>query len=156
MAFLAPGEIAPDFTLPKSGGGELTLSDLRGRAVIVYFYPKDDTSGCTRQACDLRDSHVAITRSDAIVLGVSPDSVSSHDRFIAKYGLPFTLLSDSDHRVSEMYGAWTQRSMYGKRYMGIQRSTYLIGPDGRIEHVWPNVKAPEHAEQVLAALATES
>ncbi|HLJ68321.1 MAG TPA: thioredoxin-dependent thiol peroxidase [Chloroflexota bacterium] len=156
MAFLRQGDIAPDFTLPSSGGGTLTLSELRGRPVILYFYPKDDTSGCTKQACDLRDAYPAIQGTVAVVVGVSPDSVASHDRFITKYGLPFTLLSDVDHRVAEMYGAWGEKSMYGKKYMGIQRSTYLIGPDGRIERVWEKVKAPEHAGDVLAALGARS
>lgn len=152
MTFLEVGGDAPDFTLPTNGGGTVSLHDLRGRDVILYFYPKDDTSGCTKQACALRDAHATIEGAGAVVLGVSPDDVRSHDRFVAKFGLPFALLADTDHRVAEEYGAWTEKSLYGKKYMGIQRSTYLIGPDGKIKQVWPKVKPDEHLDDVMREL----
>jgi peroxiredoxin Q/BCP len=152
MTFLDVGDAAPDFTLPKNGGGTVSLHDLRGRDVVLYFYPKDDTPGCTKQARALRDAHSSLEGSGAIVLGVSPDDVRSHDRFAAKYGLPFALLADTDHKVAETYGAWTEKSLYGKKYMGIQRSTYLIGPDGKIKQVWPKVKPDEHLDDVVREL----
>ncbi|MGH2442324.1 MAG: thioredoxin-dependent thiol peroxidase [Chloroflexota bacterium] len=152
MTELKEGDTAPDFTLSKSGGGDVTLSDLHGTNVVLYFYPKDDTTGCTKEACSFRDNHAQFEGANAVVLGISPDSVPSHDQFIAKYGLPFTLVADPDHAVSEKYGAWTQRSNYGRKYMGIQRSTFLIGPDGLIEKVWPDVKVDGHVEAVLNAL----
>jgi thioredoxin-dependent peroxiredoxin len=152
MSFLKEGDIAPEFALPRSGGGTLSLSELRGQNVVMYFYPADDTPGCTKQACGLRDIHPRITQANAIVLGISPDDVTSHDRFAAKYGLPFILLADVDHKVAETYGAWTERNVYGKKFMGIQRSTYLVDPEGKIKRVWEKVKADEHAGQVLGAL----
>lgn len=154
MKAVLEGQEAPDFTLPASSGESVTLSDLRGRSVILYFYPKDNTSGCTLEACNFRDAHDQMTGANAVVLGVSPDSVTSHDRFAAEYGLPFLLLADTDHRVAEQYGAWTERSMYGRRFMGIQRSTFLIDPEGRIKKVWPKVQPKGHVEEVLAALAS--
>lgn len=156
MATLSEGDAAPDFTLPRSGGGTLSLHDLRGRDVILYFYPKDDTSGCTTQACGLRDAHPQIEAADAVVVGISPDSVDSHDRFAAKYGLPFALLADTDHQVAEAYGVWMEKSMYGKTYMGIERSTFLIDKEGRIKQAWRNVKPDEHAGQVLEAIGHSS
>ena len=152
MATLTAGDPAPDFTLPCSGGGTLSLHDLRGQDVILYFYPKDDTTGCTKEACSFRDLHPNFTQANAVVLGISPDSVDSHDRFAAKYGLPFTLLADTDHHVAEEYGVWVEKSMYGKTYMGIERSTFLIGKDGRIEQVWHKVKPEGHAAEVAAGL----
>ena len=152
MPALEVGDVAPEFTLPKSGGGELSLRELRGQKVVLFFYPKDDTPGCTKEACAFRDNYPQARDSNAVVLGVSPDSVSSHDRFVAKYGLPFTLLADTDHAVAEQYGSWTQKSMYGRKYMGIQRSSFLIDEAGKIARVWPTVKPREHAEQVLAAI----
>jgi peroxiredoxin Q/BCP len=152
MPLLNVGDEAPDFTLPTSGGGSASLHDFRGRDVILYFYPKDDTSGCTTQACDLRDAHANLEAAGAVVLGVSPDSVRSHDRFAAKYGLPFRLLADTDHLVADEYGAWGEKSMMGKKYMGIVRTTYLIGPDGTIKHVWSPVKAADHLADVVDAL----
>jgi peroxiredoxin Q/BCP len=154
MATVSEGDPAPDFTLPRSGGGTLSLHDLRGREVILYFYPKDDTSGCTTQACGLRDVHSQIEAADAVVVGVSPDSVDSHDRFAAKYGLPFALLADADHQVAEAYGVWTEKSMYGKTFMGIERSTFLIDKDGRIKRAWRKVKPDEHAAQVLEVIGS--
>jgi peroxiredoxin Q/BCP len=152
LAELHEGDSAPDFTLARSGGGTLTLSDLRGQSVILYFYPKDDTSGCTREACSFRDAQPVLAGQNAVVIGVSPDSVRSHDRFAQKYGLPFALLADEDHAVADTYGAWQEKSMYGKKYMGIQRSTFLIDPGGRIARIWPRVKVDNHTEEILAAL----
>ena len=153
MTTVQAGDPAPDFTLPRSGGGTVSLHDLRGKEVVLYFYPKDDTSGCTKEACSFRDMHSDLTKADVVVLGVSPDSVQSHDRFAQKYNLPFALLADTDHQVAEAYGVWVEKSMYGKKYMGIQRATFLVGEDGRIKHIWPKVKPEDHAAQVLEALA---
>lgn len=152
MADLHVGDVAPDFTLPRSGGGTVTLSALRGRPVVLYFYPKDDTPGCTKEACAFRDTRQSFEATGAVVLGVSPDSVAAHNRFAEKYGLPFALLADQDHAVAERYGAWRQRSMYGKKFMGIRRSTFLIEADGRIARIWPQVTVESHAGEVLAAL----
>ena len=146
------GDLAPDFTLPSDGGGEVRLRDLRGRRVVLYFYPKDDTSGCTRQACAFRDEAPAFAERDAVVLGVSPDSVKSHDRFKQKHELNFPLLADEDHAVAQAYGAWGVKKMYGREYEGILRSTFLIGPDGRVEKVFRKVKPAENAADVLAEL----
>jgi thioredoxin-dependent peroxiredoxin len=156
MAQLHEGDPAPDFTLPSSGGGSVSLHDLRGRNVVLYFYPKDDTSGCTKEACAFRDNHSALTELGAVVLGVSPDGVQSHDKFTSKFDLNFPLLADTDHAVAEAYGAWQEKSMYGKKYMGIQRSTFLIGKDGTLRKVWPRVKPDAHAEEVLEALGETS
>jgi thioredoxin-dependent peroxiredoxin len=153
MTELHAGDPAPDFSLPGTGGQTVILSDLRGKRVILYFYPKDDSSGCTAEACDFRDSYAPLGAASAVVLGVSPDSVSSHEKFAAKHGLPFTLLSDPDHAVADEYGVWAEKSMYGKKYMGIERSTFLIGPDGRIERIWHKVKPRGHAQEVLKAVA---
>ena len=147
------GTIAPDFTLTTDGGGEVTLSDFRGQRVVLYFYPKDDTPGCTTEACSFRDDYSEIITAGAVVLGVSPDSVKSHDKFKLKYGLPFALLSDPDHQVAEMYGAWGEKEMYGRTYMGILRSTFVIDEEGRIIKVFPKVKPKNHSQEVLAVLA---
>jgi peroxiredoxin Q/BCP len=146
------GDNAPDFTLPSDTAGDITLSSFRGRRVVLYFYPKDDTSGCTAQACDLRDSLPRFDAADAVVLGVSPDSTASHARFRAKHGLNFVLLADEDHAVAEAYGVWKQKSLYGRKYMGIERSTFLIDASGKVSHVWRKVGAKEHAELVADAL----
>lgn len=149
---LQEGTIAPDFTLLADGGSKVTLSDYRGKKVVLYFYPKDNTSGCTTEACNFRDDHSEIVAAGAAVLGISPDTVTSHDKFKAKYQLPFALLSDPDHEVAEMYGAWGEKKSYGKTYMGILRSTFIIDEEGKILKVFPKVKPSEHSQQVLAVL----
>lgn len=150
---LQEGTTAPDFTLPADGGGEVALSDYRGKKVVLYFYPKDDTSGCTTEACNFRDDYSSILAAGAIVLGVSPDTIKSHDKFKLKYELPFALLSDPEHHVAEMYGAWGEKKMYGKTYMGILRSTFIIDEQGIIVKVFPNVKPNNHSQEVLAVLS---
>jgi peroxiredoxin Q/BCP len=147
-----PGSPAPSFALPNGDGDTVTLAELRGQKVVLYFYPKDDTPGCTTQACDLRDSWQAIQEAGAVVLGVSPDGPDSHTRFAQKFQLPFSLLADQDHAVAEAYGAWGEKSMYGKSYMGIIRSTVIIDDEGIVSHVFPRVKPKGHADKVLAAL----
>jgi peroxiredoxin Q/BCP len=148
---LAPGDKAPDFTLPTDGDGTLTLSKLQGRKVVLYFYPKDDTSGCTAEACAFRDSFPDFGGTDAVVVGLSKDSVAAHDRFKKKHALPFTLASDASSDVCETYGVWAEKSMYGRKYMGIERSTFLIDGAGTIRGVWRKVKVPGHAAEVLKA-----
>lgn len=152
------GERAPEFTLPgvdaEGREVEVRLADLRGRPIVLYFYPKDDTPGCTTQACAIRDAWPDFGQADAVVLGVSADDVASHRRFREKYDLPFTLLADTDHAVSEAYGVWKEKSMYGRTFMGIERTTFLIGPDGTILRVFPRVKPKTHAEEVLTALGS--
>jgi thioredoxin-dependent peroxiredoxin len=146
------GEPAPEFALPDDRGTIHRLSDQRGRWTVVYFYPEDDTPGCTTEACQFRDSEAAINDRGADVWGVSPDGAASHARFRAKYGLPFTLLSDEDHAVADRYGAWQLKKAYGREWQGIQRSSFLVDPEGRIARAWPKVKADGHAAAVLAAL----
>ena len=150
---LTVNQPAPDFTLPTDDGGEITLSALRGRRVVLFFYPKDDTSGCTAQACGLRDSFPRFGPLDAVVLGVSPDDVKSHRKFREKYQLPFNLLADTEHAVAEAYGVWQEKSMYGKKYWGNARTTVIIDRDGRVAEVMEKVKPETHAEQVAEALA---
>ncbi len=149
---LEPGAQAPAFALPADDGSTVRLADLRGRTVVLYFYPKDDTSGCTTEACEFRDSWRAVQAAGAVVLGVSPDDVASHRKFKAKYALPFPLLADTDHAVAEAYGAWGEKSMYGKKYFGILRMTFIIDGAGRIRTIFPKVKPKGHAAEVLAAL----
>ena len=146
------GTLAPDFTLPDATGGAVTLSAERGHTVVLYFYPKDDTPGCTTEACDFRDNWHTLEQRGVRVLGISRDSVASHQKFAEKYGLPFTLLSDEKGEVTEKYGVWGEKSMYGKTFMGISRVTFAIGPDGVIQHVWEKVKPAGHAAEVLAFL----
>lgn len=146
------GSMAPDFTLPSDDAGEVTLSDFRGRKVVLYFYPKDDTSGCTTQACDLRDNLPGFSDMDAVVLGVSPDSVESHAKFRAKHDLNFPLLADEDQEVSQAYGVWKEKNMFGNKYMGIERSTFLIDEEGVVQEAWRRVRPKGHAEKVLKAL----
>src|SRR5579862_2534595 len=147
------GEAAPDFTLSSDAGDEITLSSFKGRPVVLYFYPKDNTSGCTTQACGIRDAWREFEAAGAVVLGVSPDSVASHAGFKGGYDLPFTLLADPDHAVAEAYGVWAEKSRYGRTYMGIVRSTFVIGPDGTLVKAMRNVKPATHADDVLAVLA---
>jgi peroxiredoxin Q/BCP len=146
------GRPAPDFTLRSDSGEAVTLSSLRGAPVVLYFYPKDDTPGCTAQACGIRDAWSEFEERGAVVLGVSPDSASSHVRFKEKYGLPFTLLADEDHAVAEAYGVWVEKTFAGKRYMGVERSTFVIDAKGNVAKVLRSVKPDTHAEQVLDAL----
>jgi len=146
------GQPAPDFTMPTDGGGSVSLGGLRGRTVVLYFYPKDDTSGCTAEACGFRDAFPDFTGSDAVVIGVSRDSVASHDKFKAKHGLTFTLASDEDGAVCERYGTWVEKSMYGRKYMGVDRATFLIDKDGVIRGIWRKVKVPGHVDAVLKAV----
>jgi thioredoxin-dependent peroxiredoxin len=146
------GTPAPDFELQSDTGETVRLSSLRGKPVVLYFYPKDHTSGCTTQACGIRDAWSEFERAGAVVLGVSPDDVASHESFRADYELPFTLLADPDHKVAEAYGVWAEKSRYGRTYMGIVRSTFVIGPDGTVEKVMRNVKPATHADDVLAFL----
>jgi peroxiredoxin Q/BCP len=145
------GDKAPDFTLPADGGGKVSLKDLRGKTIILYFYPKDDTSGCTAEACAFRDQLPDFSKAKATVLGVSRDSVASHDKFKKKYGLTFPLLADEEGKVTEAYGTWVEKSMYGRKYMGIDRSTFLIDGKGVIRGIWRKVKVPGHADEVLKA-----
>jgi peroxiredoxin Q/BCP len=146
------GKPAPDFTLTSDSGEPVTLSSLRGKAVILYFYPKDDTPGCTTQACGIRDVYGEFERAGAVVLGVSPDDAASHVKFKEKYDLPFTLLADPGHTVAELYGAWGEKKNYGKTYMGIIRSTFVIDADGKVAKVMPNIKPAGHAADVLEGL----
>jgi peroxiredoxin Q/BCP len=146
------GQAAPDFSLPADDGSTVELKALRGRPVVLYFYPKDDTPGCTREACAFRDRHAQLTERGVAVLGVSPDSVASHQKFTAKYSLNFRLLSDADHKLAERYGAWREKNMYGKKSMGIQRSTFLIDAQGQVQKVWKAVKVDGHDADVLKAL----
>ena len=147
------GQEAPDFELTSDTGDRVRLSGLRGKPVVLYFYPKDDTPGCTAQACGIRDSYEDFEESGAVVLGVSPDDESSHVKFKQKYGLPFTLLADPEHEVAEQYGVWGEKKYMGKTYMGVERSTFLIDEEGRIAKIMRRVKPDTHAEQVLAELA---
>ena len=149
---LKEGDAAPGFGLLNDEGESVSLSDFRGQKVVLYFYPKDNTSGCTKEACSFRDDHSQFLLKGAAVLGVSPDGQKSHERFKVKFSLPFQLLSDPDHEVAEMYGAWGEKKMYGKTYMGIIRSTFVIDEEGRIIKVFPKVKPAEHAKEVLAVL----
>ncbi|HEY6546452.1 MAG TPA: thioredoxin-dependent thiol peroxidase [Vicinamibacteria bacterium] len=150
---LAEGKKAPDFTLESNAGGTVRLKDLRGKNVVVYFYPKDDTPGCTREACAFRDSQAALKKKGAVVLGVSGDSVASHDKFKTKYKLNFPLLSDPDKAVAKKFGAWGEKVLYGKKTIGMIRSTFVIDGEGIVRKVFPRVRVDGHADQVLAALA---
>ena len=146
-----PGQNAPDFTLPTDGNGSVSLSELAGKKVVLYFYPKDDTSGCTAEACGFRDAFPDYSGSGAVVIGISKDSVASHDKFKQKHNLPFILASDKTGEVCEKYGAWVEKSMYGRKYMGIDRSTFLIDETGTVRGVWRKGRVPGHVAQVLKA-----
>lgn len=152
MTKLNIGDKAPDFTLPTDSDGKVTLSDLKGQSVVLYFYPKDDTPGCTKESCGFNDALPAFEGLNTQIIGISKCSVKKHDKFKAKYGLNFTLASDENSDVCEQYGTWVQKSMYGKTYMGIQRATFLIDETGTIAAIWPKVKVPGHVEEVQAAL----
>lgn len=149
---LSPGTKAPTFALPSSDGETVRLADFKGKKVVLYFYPKDDTTGCTVEACEFRDSWAAVKRSGALVLGISPDGVASHSKFSAKLKLPFPLLADADHAVAERYGVWGEKSMYGRKYFGILRTTFVIDETGSIAKVFERVKPKGHAAEVLEAL----
>jgi thioredoxin-dependent peroxiredoxin len=148
------GQVAPDFELASDSGETVKLSGLRGKPVVLYFYPKDDTPGCTAQACGIRDAYGEFEQAGAVVLGVSPDSESSHVKFKEKYGLPFTLLADADHAVADLYGVWGEKKFAGRTYLGVFRSTFVIGADGTVNKVMHDVKPASHADDVLAALGS--
>ncbi len=150
---LEAGQAAPDFTLPDQDGEELTLAALRGETVVLYFYPRADTPGCTTQACGVRDRGADYAEAGARVIGVSPDTVEAVKKFADKFDLEFTLLADADHTVADAYGTWVEKSMYGKKYMGVQRATFLIDPEGKIAKVFPKVSPKTHDDVVLKALA---
>ncbi len=153
MTRLTPGEPAPDFEMTADDGAVVSSASRAGSRYVLYFYPKDDTPGCTKQACGLRDSWSRVTDAGVQLFGVSPDSVKSHVKFREKYGLPYRLLADTDHRVAEGFGVWIGKSFMGRTYMGNERSTFVVGPDGRIEHVLAQVKPDEHVDQLVEALA---
>ena len=153
MAMIQEGKKAPDFELPSSEGGEVKLKDLRGKTVVLYFYPKDDTPGCTREACAFRDNQAALKKKGIVVLGVSGDSLASHGKFKAKYKLSFPLLSDPDKVVAKKYGAWGEKVLYGKKTVGMIRSTFVIDGEGVVRKVFPRVKVDGHAEKVLEAVS---
>lgn len=148
----AENTIAPDFELEDETGTPRRLSEFAGKDVVLYFYPKDDTPGCTTEACSFRDDYSAYEKAGVVILGVSPDSPASHTKFKAKYHLPYTLLSDEDHQVLEMYGAWGKKKLYGREYDGVLRTTYLIGKDGRVRKVFENVKPADHSAEIVALL----
>lgn len=147
------GKAAPAFTLETDAGTTVSLKDFKGKTIVLYFYPKDDTSGCTTEACEFRDLMPRFTKGSAVILGISPDSVKSHQKFKAKYELPFTLLADTEKTVAEAYGVWKEKSMYGKKYMGVERTTFLIDAKGVLRQVFEKVKPAGHAEAVAAAIA---
>lgn len=146
------GKKAPDFILPDQDGKNVSLKDFKGKKIILYFYPKDNTSGCTKEACSFRDDFPKFKKTDAVILGVSPDSVSSHKKFAEKFNLPFTLLSDEEKKVLELYNVWKEKSMYGKKYMGVERTTYIIDETGKIKKIFNKVKVDGHNLEVMEAL----
>lgn len=156
MSELTIGQSAPAFVLPRDGGGNVSLADLGGKTVVLYFYPKDDTTGCTTEAVDFTGLASEFEKAGAVVIGVSPDTVAKHEKFIAKHSLSLILAADTDQIAANAYGVWKEKSMYGRTYMGIERSTFLIGPDGVIRQIWPKVKVKGHAEEVLTAVRTIS
>lgn len=149
---LKEGDMAPAFSANTNGGGKVSLADFKGQNVILYFYPRDDTPGCTKEACAFRDHFAEFKKRGAVVLGVSVDPVKSHDKFVEKFRLPFTLLADEEKKIVEAYGVWGQKSFMGRKYLGTHRVTFLIGPGGKIKKIWPKVKPDEHAVEVLAAM----
>jgi thioredoxin-dependent peroxiredoxin len=152
---LAPGMKAPDFSLPTADGGTFSLKAQKGKKVVLYFYPKDDTSGCTKEACSFRDSYAAFKRKGIVLVGVSTDSVVSHEKFAGKYGLPFTLVSDEKKELVTRYGVWKEKNMYGRKYMGTERTTFVVDENGVIAHVFPKVKVEGHTEEVLKAVGVK-
>ncbi len=146
------GDQAPDFSLPTDGGGSVILSALQGKPVVVYFYPKDDTSGCTKEAIGFTEAKADFDGLNTTIIGISPDSVAKHDKFIAKHNLAIQLAADEDKEAAQAFGVWVEKSMYGKKYMGVERSTFLIGTDGKIAKAWRKVKVPGHVDEVLAAV----
>jgi thioredoxin-dependent peroxiredoxin len=153
---LKEGDEAPDFSATMTSGETVTLKDFKGKPVVLYFYPKDDTPGCTKEACGFRDVYAEFQKAGAIVLGVSPDPVKSHQKFTKKFNLPFPLLSDEDKKIVQEYGVWGEKMFMGRRYMGTYRVTFLVGKNGRIQKIWPEVKPEEHAAEVLEVIRTES
>ena len=152
MSSMKVGDKVPDFSTLDDGGNPVSLSDFKGKSVVLYFYPKDDTSGCTKEACDFRDAFPRFGKTDAEVIGVSPDSVESHRKFKEKYELPFKLLADEGHKLADKFGVWKEKSMYGRKFMGIERTTVLIDPNGRVARIFPKVRVPGHVEEVETAL----
>jgi len=152
MSSMKVGDKVPDFTTLDDSGHPVSLSDFKGKPVVLYFYPKDDTSGCTKEACDFRDAFPRFGKTDAEVIGVSPDSVESHRKFKEKYELPFKLLADEGHKLADKFGVWKEKSMYGRQFMGIERTTVLIDPNGRVARIFPKVRVPGHVEEVETAL----
>ncbi len=152
MAAVKVGDKVPDFTTLDDSGRPVSLSDFKGKSVVLYFYPKDDTSGCTKEACDFRDAFPRFGKIDAEVVGVSPDSVESHVEFKKKYSLPFKLLADEGHKLADKFGVWKEKSMYGRKFMGVERTTVLIDPSGRVARIFPKVRVPGHVEEVETAL----
>lgn len=150
---LNEGDMAPDFTLADHSGKPLTLSELKGKTVVLFFYPKADTPGCTTEACGFRDSKSNFDSANVVLLGISPDTVKAQQKFAVKYDLPMQLLADEQHEVAEKYGVWAEKSMYGKKYMGVERTTFVIGPDGKIQHIYRKVKPDGHADEVLTLLS---
>jgi peroxiredoxin Q/BCP len=149
---LKEGDLAPDFELSMSGGGTMHLKEELGSTIVLYFYPKDNTPGCTTEACNFRDNMELLNEAGALVYGISPDSVKAHDKFVEKYELPFPLLADEGAKVATAYGVWKEKNMYGRKYMGVERTTFLINPDGTIGKIWRKVKPAAHAEEVLKTL----
>ena len=152
MSELVVGANAPVFSAPDQSGKNVSLADFKGKTVILYFYPKDDTPGCTVEACSFRDEHTAFKKKGAVVIGVSPDNAKKHTKFIEKFTLPFTLLSDTDHKIAEAYNVWVEKSMYGRKYMGMERSTFVIDAGGKLKAIYRKVKPAEHTAEVLAGL----
>jgi peroxiredoxin Q/BCP len=152
MANIQEGDTAPEISLDTDTGEHFKLSDLHGKNVVLYFYPKADTPGCTKEACDFRDNTPRLTKANTVIVGVSPDTSSSQAKFKRKFDLPFSLLADTEHAAAEAYGVWKEKSMYGKKYMGVDRTTFVIDPEGKIKKVFPKVKVEGHAEEVLAAI----
>ncbi|MBV9761065.1 MAG: thioredoxin-dependent thiol peroxidase [Acidobacteriaceae bacterium] len=152
MSTPQPGDAAPEISLDTDSGEPFTLSSLKGKNVVLYFYPKADTPGCTKEACDFRDHSKKFSKANSVIVGVSPDASKAQAKFKDKFDLPFALLADADHKAAEAYGVWKEKSMYGKKYMGVERTTFVVGTDGTIKKVFPKVKVEGHAEEVLAAL----